>query len=232
MIDKLPKAFTFDTGGTILDWHTGFKNGWQKVIEKYNFKIDKADLANLQRKKSLEIVTRQKESKLLNFDEAHKLSVEEICKERNLDISEEDKVFLHNIVPTKLRVWDDFLLSFNYLKNLTFCVSFTLLSNRLVYTNSKLNKVNWDLIISCETINVYKPNILAYLKTAKLLQFEPFECCMVACHSFDLNAAKKAGFKTIFVKRPYEWGPDTKIHVDGDYDLVVDSFDEIVNNFK
>ena len=25
------KAFTFDTGGTVLDWHTGFKNGFKQL---------------------------------------------------------------------------------------------------------------------------------------------------------------------------------------------------------
>ena len=34
-----------------------------------------------------------------------------------------------------------------------------------------------------------------------MLQLNPEECVMVACHSFDLNAAQKAGFNTIFVKR-------------------------------
>ena len=50
---------------------------------------------------------------------------------------------------------------------------------------------------------------------------------MVACHSFDLNAAQKAGFKTIFVKRDKEWGPDTEVSVDGDYDMVVSDFSEL-----
>ena len=72
-------------------------------------------------------------------------------------------------------------------------------------------------------------NINAYLKTAKLLQLDPKECVMVACHSFDLNAAKKAGFKTIFVKRPKEWGPGTEILVDGEYDMVIDDFNELNN---
>ena len=50
---------------------------------------------------------------------------------------------------------------------------------------------------------------------------------MVACHSFDLNAAQKAGFKTAFVKRDKEWGKDTTIKVDGNYDVVVDNFFEL-----
>ena len=36
------KAFTFDTGGTVLDWHTGFKKGFEKLdfYEKYGVKIN------------------------------------------------------------------------------------------------------------------------------------------------------------------------------------------------
>jgi 2-haloacid dehalogenase len=33
---------------------------------------------------------------------------------------------------------------------------------------------------------------------------------MVAAHSGDLQAAKKVGFKTAFVSRPLEFGPDKK----------------------
>ena len=38
-------------------------------------------------------------------------------------------------------------------------------------------------------IGLTEPNLNAYLKTAKMLQLNPEECVMVACHSFDLNAA-------------------------------------------
>ena len=102
-----------------------------------------------------------------------------------------------------------------------------MLSNRLVITNSKANHICWDLVLSCETLEVYKPNIQAYKKTANLLQLKPEECLMIACHSFDLNAAQKAGYKTAFVKRNKEWGENTKINVDGQYDIVVDNFLEL-----
>ena len=48
----------------------------------------------------------------------------------------------------------------------------------------------------------------AYHTAAKLLQLEPAEILMVACHNFDLNAALACGYKTAFVKRPTEWGPE------------------------
>ena len=228
---KQIKAFTFDTGGTVLDWHTGFKKGFEKLdfYEKYGFKS--AEMANLFRKKSLEIITSQGGKELVNFDTAHRMALEQILNEKKIELNQEDIRFLSYEVPAKLKVWKDFLIPFEELRKKFLCVSFTLLSNRLVFLNSKINKINWDLVLSCETLEVYKPNINAYLKTAKLLQLNPKECVMVACHSFDLNAAKKAGFNTIFVKRLQEWGSDTKVSIDGNYDMVIEDFNELKEIF-
>ena len=228
---KQIKAFTFDTGGTVLDWHTGFKQGFEKLgfYEKYGFKS--AEMANLFRKKSLEIITSQGGKELVNFDTAHRMALEQILNEKKIELNQEDIRFLSYEVPAKLKVWKDFLIPFEELRKKFLCVSFTLLSNRLVFLNSKINKINWDLVLSCETLEVYKPNINAYLKTAKLLQLNPKECVMVACHSFDLNAAKKAGFNTIFVKRLQEWGSDTKVSIDGNYDMVIEDFNELKKIF-
>ena len=228
---KQIKAFTFDTGGTVLDWHTGFKQGFEKLnfYKKNGFKSD--EMANLFRKKSLEIITRQGGKELVNFDTAHRIALEKILNEKKIKLDQEDIKFLTYEVPANLKVWRDFLIPFEELRKKFLCVSFTLLSNRLVFLNSKVNNINWDLILSCETLEVYKPNINAYLKTAKMLQLNPEECVMVACHSFDLNAAKKAGFNTIFVKRINEWGPNTKISIDGTYDMVIEDFDELKEIF-
>src|SRR3984893_13088396 len=42
---------------------------------------------------------------------------------------------------------------------------------------------------------------------AALLAVEPREILMVACHNFDLDAARGVGYRTAFVRRPDEWGP-------------------------
>ena len=60
-------------------------------------------------------------------------------------------------------------------------------------------------------------------------QLKPEQCMMIACHNFDLDAAKGQGFKTAFVQRPDEWGlegpPDPEPNPARD--LVVDSFPEL-----
>ena len=49
---------------------------------------------------------------------------------------------------------------------------------------------------------------------------------MVACHNFDLNAARRAGFRTAFVRRPDEWGPEGPPDPNPNmpYDFIVDDF--------
>ena len=53
---------------------------------------------------------------------------------------------------------------------------------------------------------------------------------MVACHNFDLNAAKACGYRTAFVRRPNEWGaegpPDPEPAPR--HDIAVASFRELV----
>jgi len=50
---------------------------------------------------------------------------------------------------------------------------------------------------------------------------------MVACHNFDLNAAKAVGFKTVFVRRPDEWGTEGSPDPTSDHDIIVDNFPEM-----
>ena len=55
-------------------------------------------------------------------------------------------------------------------------------------------------------LRVYKPQPEAYRRTAQLLARSPGEILMVACHNFDLDAARGEGYRTAFVRRPDEWG--------------------------
>jgi 2-haloacid dehalogenase len=73
------------------------------------------------------------------------------------------------------------------------CVSFTLLSFRIIMDTSRKNGVSWDAVISCVAIGKYKVLPEAYQSCAKFLQLDAGERCMVACHNFDLNAAKARG---------------------------------------
>jgi len=58
------------------------------------------------------------------------------------------------------------------------------------------------------------------------LRHDTSTCRMVACHNFDLDAAKACGFKTDRVRRPDEWGPAGPPDPEPNpaHDIIVDDF--------
>ena len=94
---------------------------------------------------------------------------------------------------------------------------------------SRHNRIAWDAVVSCEMIGVYKTEQEAYRTCARWLALPPERILMVACHNFDLRAARQAGYRTAFVRRPAEWGPagPPDPEPDAGCDVVVDDFAEL-----
>ena len=228
------KALTFDTGGTILDWHGGFVAALSALGERHGLTRDWHALANDLRRRSLARVVNLGEHAPpeINFDDAHRLGLDETLTAHGLDAfgADERRTVWHDAVHS-LACWPDFPPALPRLRERFICASFTLLSYRIVIDTGRRNGLSWDAVISCEGIGKYKILPEAYASAAKYLQLDPSQCLMVACHNFDLDAAKAAGYRTAFVRRPDEWGPSgppdptpSKHH-----DLVVDGFAELLD---
>lgn len=226
------KALTFDTGGTILDWHTGFRTALAETGAKYGLEKDWASLTNELRRRSLGRMLNlgEHEPPAYNFDGSHRTTLDEIIAENGLDaFTEEDRRAIWWDRAHSFQCWPDFPAVLPKLREAYICASFTILSFRIIIDTAKRNGLSWDAVISCEAIGKYKVLPEAYQTAARFLQLEPGECCMVACHNFDLDAAKAVGFKTAFVRRPDEWGaagpPDPEPNPQ--HDIVVDGFPEL-----
>ena len=192
------KALTFDTGGTILDWHSGFKHAFEKAGKEHGINRDWAKVTNELRRKSLKAVLNLGEhtTPTHNFDGAHKKALKEIIEEHDLNQFTDKNI--HDIsydAPHNFIAWNDFPDVLPKLKVKYLCVSFTLLSFKLIIDTARKNDLSWDAVFSCEGIGKYKILPEAYETAAKWLQLEPSECGMVACHNFDLDAAKKLASK-------------------------------------
>jgi len=226
------KALTFDTGGTILDWHSGFSAALAEAGARHGAGKDWDALANELRRKSLKRMLNLGEHTppSYNFDDAHRAALDEVLAENGLEALSEDE--RHEIAYTRVHnfeCWSDFPAVLPRLRDRYICASFTILSFRIIVDTARRNGLSWDAVISCEAIGKYKVLPEAYRTAARFLQLEPGECCMVACHNFDLDAAKAVGFTTAFVRRPDEWGaegpPDPAPNPS--HDIIVDSFPEL-----
>ena len=228
------KALTFDTGGTILDWHSGISAALAEAGKTHGLERDWAAITNEYRRRSLMgmLNAGEHEPATFNIDDVHREKLAEIIDEFDLGAFTEDD--RHRIWHTwhELTAWPDFPAVLPKLRERFIVASFTILTVRLIIDTAKRNGLSWDAVISCEMIGKYKLLPEAYRKAAQWLVLDPGEIVMVACHNFDLDAAKAVGFKTAFVRRPEEWGaagpPDPEPNPAHDY--IVDDFPELARS--
>lgn len=230
MADLAIKALAFDTGGTVLDWHSGIRAALVETGNRHGVQRDWTSLANAYRRRALRLMTNQ-QSPGFNIDDVHRRVLDELVTEHDLDMfsgSERSAIAgrWHS-----LDAWPDFPPALQRLRERHIVVSFTILSVSLIIDTARRNGLHWDAVISCEMLDVYKPRPEAYQQAARLLQLQPHDIMMVACHNFDLDAARDVGYRTCFVHRPDEWGsagpPDPVPNPATD--LVVTDFTQLVD---
>ena len=226
------KALTFDTGGTILDWHRGISTALAAAGARRGVVADWPAATNEYRRRALKGMTRQVRPDF-NIDGVHRRVLDELATERGWSaFTEEDRTGIQRAWHA-LDAWPDFPAALARLRRKHVVASFTILSTSLIVDVSRRNGFDWDCIVSCEMIGSYKPNPEAYETCARWLGFRPEEVLMVACHNFDLLAARKVGYRSAFVRRPDEWGaagpPDPT--PDPAHDIVVDDFGQLADRF-
>jgi 2-haloacid dehalogenase len=225
------KALTFDTGGTVLDWHGGLVGALARLGAQRGLAADWHVVVNDWRRRSMKAIVGQLQPGF-NMDDVHRRVLDESLEHFGLQALTGDDRDEAWRAWHELDAWPDFPHALATLRKSLPVVSFTMLPTSLVVDVSRRNGLAWDAVISCEMIGVYKPHLHAYATAAKWLNLEPAQILMVACHNFDLNAAHKAGFRTAFIRRPDEWGPEgpPDPHPNMPYDLVEDGFDGLVRS--
>ncbi len=228
------KALTFDTGGTILDWHSGISAKLAEIGQARDIKADWAAITNEYRMASLMGMTSGAEdfSPDFNIDYVHRDAIQKVMEANQISAFSDDDFDAVRDAWHELGCWPDVADGTSRMRSKYIAASLTILSVRLIVDTCKPAGVFWDAVISCEMMGVYKPRELAYARAANWLQLEPSQCLMVAAHNLDLAAAAKAGYKTAFVARPMEWGePGEPDFMKNDHkpDFVADSFDDLAD---
>lgn len=200
------KALAFDTGGTVLDWHSGITQAFAEAGRRHGVDRDWHEIANAYRRRSLQRMLGCVNPGF-NSDDVHRETLDAVVVANDLAMfSPEDCDRLARRWH-ELDAWPDFSPALKRLRKRYIVVSFTILSVSLIIDVSRKNGLDWDCVISCEMLDVYKTQPASYQRAAKLLALRPGAVLMVACHNVDLIAAKQQGYRTAFVRRPTEWGP-------------------------
>jgi 2-haloacid dehalogenase len=225
------KVLAFDTGGTVLDWHAGLTSAMAAWGAAHGVERDWHALANEHRRRSLRRMTNTVDPGF-NIDRVHCDVLSELFGENGFGGSSDEWRAIAERWH-QLDAWPDFAAALRRLRRHRICVSFTILSLSLVVDASRRNGLDWDAVIPCEMLRVYKPLPDAYRRAAAFLVVEPREILMVACHNFDLDAARGVGYGTAFVRRPDEWGPAGPPDPvpNPAADIVIDDFAELADRF-
>lgn len=200
------RALALDTGGTVLDWHGRMSAVLRAIGERHGLQADWSAVANEYRRRTMQGIVGQRQP-AFNMDGVHVQVLAPTLEHFGwppLPAADRDEILS---AWHALDAWPDVVPGMARLRQRWPLVSFTMLPIALVIDVSRRNGMVWDAVISCEMSGIYKPDPETYRLTARWLDLQPQEILMVACHNFDLDAARGVGYRTAFVRRPQEWGP-------------------------
>jgi 2-haloacid dehalogenase len=228
------KALVFDVFGTVVDWRSSLISDFTKWSEKRGIKGDWTALVDGWRgvyHASMDEVRKHPERGYKILDTLHRESLEKLVAQLSITgLSDAD---LHHLTMGwhRLHGWPDSPAGLTRLKTKYIISPLSNGNVALLTEMAKFAGLPWDLVMSAELFEHYKPDPETYLGAARLLCLKPEQVMMVAAHNNDLRAAQKLGLKTAFVARPTEYGPLQKrdYEADGEWDIIAKDFGGIAD---
>ena len=222
------KALTFDVFGTVVDWRSGIVREASALGRARGIEADWPAFADAWRalyRPSMDEV-RSGRRPWQNLDRLHRDSLERLVADFGLGgFSDADKNQLA-LAWHRLDPWPDSVPGLTRLKTRFILATLSNGNVALIVNMAKRAGLPWDAVLGAELARHYKPDPETYLTTAELLGLQPAECMMVAAHGGDLAAAAACGFRTAFVPRPAERGPEqtTDLEPGGPVDVIAADF--------
>jgi 2-haloacid dehalogenase len=222
------RAMIFDVFGTCVDWRTSIE--WEAT--RWQLPEGFADAWRAQYQPQLETV-RSGRRPWVNLDVLHRIGLDKVLADYGIDLPEGDRQTLvtawHRLDP-----WTDTVKGLTALKAASIIAPCSNGHIALIVNMAKSAGLPWDLILGAEIARAYKPQPEAYLAGAAALKLQPRDIAMVAAHNGDLKAAQALGFRTAFVPRPTEHGPDqtTDLEPEGAWDVVARDFLDLAAKLK
>ena len=224
-----PKALAFDVFGTVVDWRSSIIGELEEFGRNHGVDADWPAMADRWRNGYAPAMNRVRGGELpwTRIDDLHRMILDELLAEAGVTSIGEDDLDHLNRAWHRLDPWQDSVAGLTRLKD-RFVITTLSNGNVSLLTNmAKHAGLPWDCVISAELFHHYKPDPEAYLTAARLLGLPPGQVMMVAAHAKDLGAAKRVGFRTAFIPRPLEYGPDRETDTESEHEVDVVASDFI-----
>ena len=223
------RAITFDVQGTCVDFLQPILRMGEAVNRHKGLDIDWAALSSEWRdlyRMALDQVIEGKRP-WLRVDQIYREALDMLLVRRSLSglftPAGRDEL---NLIWTRLDPWPDSAGGLARLRRRFVTATLSNAGMAAVTAVVKHAGLPFDAILTAELARSYKPAPAVYQLAVDYLGYLPREILMVACHKYDLKAARAFGMRTAFVARPLEFGsgatPDTTAETW--FDLYLDSF--------
>jgi 2-haloacid dehalogenase len=221
------EALTFDVFGTVVDWRTSIIREGQMLGREKGFDRDWPAFADAWRRGYGPAMNRVRTGELpwLKIDQLHRLILDDLLVEFEFPAMTEAEIDHLNRVWHRLIPWPDTVQGLHRLKAKYMLVTLSNGNVALLANMAKNAGLPWDVVLSAELSGHYKTDPEVYIKAADLLGLPHERVMMVAAHKGDLRASAALGFKTAYVPRPLEYGPDRVIDTTPDPQFDVNATD-------
>jgi 2-haloacid dehalogenase len=206
------QALVFDVFGTVVDWRSGVARESAAFLTRYAPGADPVAFADAWRRRyspAMEEI-RSGRRPFIRLDVLHLENLAATLSEFGIDpaVTAPSELEALNLAWRKLDPWPDSVSGLTRLRRRFIIAPLSNGNIRLMVDLAKRSGLPWDAILGAEIAQAYKPSPEAYLRNAEALMLKPESVCLVAAHNSDLAAARRCGFRTAFIPRPTEHGPN------------------------
>ncbi len=227
------QALVFDVFGTVVDWRTCVTSEARVLAGPRGSGVAWGDFADAWRREGYlvpiaEIVTGKRP--YADVEGLLGRTLDELLLRHKVALGPAEVAHLARVW-RRLDPWPDAITGLERLRLDHLIAPLSNGSFALLTEMAKRAGLPWDCVISSELFETYKPDRRAYLGAARLLDLAPSDIMLVAAHVSDLRAAAACGFRTAYVPRPLEWGPDAAPPAEPDptFDVVAADFDALAD---
>lgn len=211
------KALFFDVQGTLVDFYSTIVQEGAKFSQGRGFYADWALITEQWRGEYRSLLDQviKRERPWTTTDVIYRDALDRVLVKhswgKTLSPADRDEL---STLWSKLTPWSDSAPGLERLKKKYLTSTLSNGSMASVLRISKYGDLPFDAILTAELIKSFKPDPKVYQMALDSIGVKANQAMMVACHKYDLIAAKKLGFKVAFISRPLEFGPkiaaDTK----------------------
>ena len=196
------RALIFDIGGSVFDWHTAIVEALEQVVPaQVRSHLDLASFAYACRDKflTLNAAVMKGDRAWMTSDQMLASVVKELCAGQGLGDLAPASIDILSKAWRNMPAWPGAREGIAALRRKYMVAPLTILSWPMAVGSSRRNGIDWDSILSCDVLGIYKPDPRVFARAAEIIDCLPEEIMMVAAHPSDLRAAMKAGYRSAYV---------------------------------